>query len=300
MNSSGIRKAMLAFYIFLFFAYLFGPLLFMSVTAFNTPSYPQAIPFEGFTLDWFSKLVQDKQMMDGLLNSIIIGIGVTALSVPIGLAAAIMMNQIYHRARGLFYLITISPMLTPGVIIGISTVIFWKDVMGLTDITKALFYKGIILTILGQASFVSAYCLLIIMARLARFDRAQEEAALDLGASYPQVFWHVLLPFLKPALASAGVIAFLSSFENFNTTTFAILADKTLVTVLAGQARQGTTPALSALAVIIITLSLLGAVVYEILKRREEAAATALKERARIAEQAEEISGRPAAAVQAA
>ena len=126
---------------------------------------------------------------------------------PVGLAAAIIMNQIYHRARGLFYLVTISPVLTPGVIIGISTVIFWKDVMAVTDFTKAWFYKGIILSIFGQASFVAAYCLLIIMARLQRFDRAQEEAALDLGASYPQVFWHILLPFLKPALISAAVIA---------------------------------------------------------------------------------------------
>ena len=109
------------------------------------------------------------------------------------------------------------------------------------------------------------------MARLQRFDRAQEEAALDLGASYPQVFWHILLPFLKPALISAAVIAFLSSFENYNTTTFAILADKTLVTVLAGEVRQGTTPALSALAVIIIGISLAGAIIYEVMKRREEA-----------------------------
>ena len=126
------------------------------------------------------------------------------------------------------------------------------------------------LAIFGQSSFIAAYCLLIIMARLQRFDRAQEEAALDLGASYPQVFWHILLPFLKPALFSAAVIAFLSSFENYNTTTFAILADKTLVTVLAGQVRQGTTPALSALAVIIIGISLAGAIIYEVMKRREE------------------------------
>ena len=129
------------------------------------------------------------------------------------------------------------------------------------------------LAIFGQSSFIAAYCLLIIMARLQRFDRAQEEAALDLGASYPQVFWHILLPFLKPALVSAAVIAFLSSFENYNTTTFAILADKTLVTVLAGEVRQGTTPALSALAVIIIGISLVGAIIYEVMKRREERAA---------------------------
>ncbi|MFO1123041.1 MAG: ABC transporter permease [Hyphomicrobiales bacterium] len=289
MNSRIVMKAMIGFYVFLFFAYLFGPLLVMSVTAFNTPNYPQAIPFEGFTLDWFVKLYNDQDMMLGLRNSFVIGFGVVALSVPVGLAAAIIMSQIYHRARGVFYLVTVSPVLTPGVIIGISTVIFWKDVLSVTDVTKAMFYKGIILSIFGQSSFIAAYCLLIIMARLQRFDRAQEEAALDLGASYPQVFWHILLPFLKPAMVSAAVIAFLSSFENYNTTTFAILADKTLVTVLAGQVRQGTTPALSALAVIIIGVSLAGAIIYEVLKRREEGAAARASERARIAERSEVV-----------
>jgi spermidine/putrescine transport system permease protein len=287
MTSRLVMKVMLAFYILIFFAYLFGPLLVMGVTAFNTPNYPQAYPFETFTLDWFVKLYNHRAMMEGLLNSVIIGLGVVLISVPVGLAASIIMNQIYHRARGLFYLVTVSPLLTPGVIIGISTVIFWKDMFGLTDVTKAVFYKGIILAILGQSSFVAAYCLLIIMARLSRFDRSQEEAALDLGASYPQVFRHILVPFLKPALISASVIGFLSSFENYNTTTFAILADKTLVTVLAGEVRQGTTPVLSALAVIIIALSLAGAIIYELLKRREENADIALKERARLAERSE-------------
>lgn len=284
MSSRAIRQGMIGFYIFLFFTYLFGPLIVMGITAFNTPNYPQAFPFEAFTLDWFVKLWNHRAMMDGLKNSIVIGIGVVAISVPIGLAAAIIMSQIYHRARSLYYLVTISPLLTPGVIIGISTVIFWKDFLSLTDVTKSLFYKGTVLTILGQASFVSAYCLLIFMARLTRFDRAQEEAALDLGASYPQVFWHILLPFLKPAVISAIVLGFLSSFENYNTTTFSILADKTLVTVLAGEVRQGTTPALSALAVIIIGISLLGAIAYEIVKRREQVRAERESERARLAE----------------
>jgi spermidine/putrescine transport system permease protein len=275
---------MIGFYIFLFFLYLFGPLLVMSVTAFNTSNYPQVVPFEGFTLNWFVKLWNHRAMMDGVRNSVIIGLGVVAISVPVGLAASIIMNQIYYRARGLFYLVTVSPVLTPGVIIGISTVIFWKDVFGVSDVTKSLFYKGMILSIFGQSSFVAAYCLLIIMARLQRFDRAQEEAALDLGASYPQVFWHILLPFLRPALVSAAVIAFLSSFENYNTTTFAILADKTLVTVLAGEARQGTNPTLSALAVIIIGLSLIGAIVYEVIKRQEETRSEKAKEQAKLAE----------------
>jgi spermidine/putrescine transport system permease protein len=280
-------KIMLGFYMLLFFGYLFGPIIVMALTAFNTPDYPQAYPYEGFTLNWFVKLWNDSAMMDGLQNSIVIGMCVVAISVPVGLAAAIIMTQIYHRARGLFYLVTISPLLTPGVIIGISTVIFWKDVMSVTDVTKAVFYRGMVLAVLGQASFISAYVLLIFMARLTRFDRAQEEAALDLGASHPQVFWHILVPFLKPAIVSAVVIAFLSSFENYNTTTFAILADRTLVTVLAGQVRQGTTPALSALAVCIIGLSLFGAITYEVLKRREQRQADRAQQLAKMAERSE-------------
>ncbi|HVT52972.1 MAG TPA: ABC transporter permease [Dongiaceae bacterium] len=287
MKSKHAMKIMLGFYMLLFFGYLFGPIIVMALTAFNTPDYPQAYPYEGFTLNWFVKLWNDSAMMDGLQNSIVIGMCVVAISVPVGLAAAIIMTQIYHRARGLFYLVTISPLLTPGVIIGISTVIFWKDVMSVTDVTKAVFYRGMVLAVLGQASFISAYVLLIFMARLTRFDRAQEEAALDLGASHPQVFWHILVPFLKPAIVSAVVIAFLSSFENYNTTTFAILADRTLVTVLAGQVRQGTTPALSALAVCIIGLSLFGAITYEVLKRREQRQADRAQQLAKMAERSE-------------
>jgi len=275
MSSRLLMKAVIAFYIGLFFLYLFGPLVVMGVTAFNTPNYPQAYPFVGFTWDWFAVLVKDKELMEGLVNSIFIGLGVVCLAVPVGLAGAIVMTQIYWRARGLYYLVVVSPVLTPGVILGISTVIFWKDVTGWTGLK--FLYDGFFLTVLGQSTFISAYCMLVFLSRLQRFDRAQEEAALDLGASYPQVFFHILLPFLRPAVLSASVLAFLASFENYNTTTFAILADKTLVTVLAGRVRQGTTPSLSALAVIIVAITLVGAVAYELYRRREEKRAAAAK-----------------------
>jgi spermidine/putrescine transport system permease protein len=178
------------------------------------------------------------------------------------------MTQIHDRARSLYYLVVVSPVLTPGVILGISTVIFWRDVTDLTGATSL--YDGVFLATLGQSTFISAYCMLIFLSRLQRFDRTQEEAAMDLGATRTQVFFQILIPFLKPAILSAAVLAFLSSFENYNTTTFAILADKTLTTALAGRVRQGTTPAISALAVLIIGVTLFGALVYEILRRREQ------------------------------
>jgi spermidine/putrescine transport system permease protein len=267
MSSKAIFQLMMSFYFLLFFGFLFGPLVIMCVSAFNTPSYPQAWPIEGVTLDWFGKLFADRNIVEGLQNSLIIGVFVVLLSVPLGLAGALVMTQIYSGARGFYYLVIVSPVLTPGVIIGISTVIFWKDVTQFTG-AQSLF-DGMVLTTFGQAQFISAYCMLMFLSRLQRYDRVQEEAALDLGASRTQVFFDILLPFLRPAIVSAAVIAFLTSFENYNTTTFAILANKTLTTVLAGRVRQGLTPAVSALATIIIGITIVGAIIYEAVKRRE-------------------------------
>ncbi|WP_029352245.1 ABC transporter permease [Bosea sp. 117] len=292
MKAGLLQRVMFAVYIAIFFVYLLGPLGVMGVSAFNTPEYPQVWPIEGVTLDWFGKLLADQDMMYGLVTSLWIGLLVVALAVPVGLAGAIVMTQISQRVRSTYYLVVVSPVLTPGIIIGISTVVFWRELTLATG-TRFL-YDGIILTVIAQSSFISAYCMLIILARLQRFDRAQEEAALDLGASYPQVFRHILLPFLKPALFSAAVLAFLSSFENYNTTTFSILSDKTLTTVLAGRVRQGTTPAISALAVIIVAATLVGALIYEIVKRREDAR-TSARQRAAAAAEEEELTAEPAA-----
>lgn len=268
MSSRFFLKLMVGFYLLIFFGYLFGPLIIMTITAFNTSEYPQIYPFNGFTLQWFEKLFADRDIMLGLKNAVIIGALVVAVSVPVGLAGAILMTQVYDRARSFYYLVVVSPVLTPGVIIGISTVIFWRD---MTNLTGARFmFDGFVMTVLGQSCFISAYCMLIFLSRLQRFDKSQEEAALDLGASYTQVFFHILLPFLRPAILSAAVLALLSSFENYNTTTFTILSDKTFTTVLAGRVRQGTTPTISAVAVIIIGVTLAGAIIYELLKRYED------------------------------
>ena len=261
-----ITRAVLGLYLLAFFAFLLGPLILLAVTAFNTSAYPQVVPFDGPTTQWFAALLDDRDVIYGLRNSIRIGVCVALLSVPLGLAGALAMQQVYRRARGLFYLVVVAPVLTPGVIIGISTVIFWHDLTAATG-WRAL-YSGFTLTVLAQSSFIASYCMLIVLARLQRFDGALEEAARDLGAGPAQVFAHILLPFLRPALLSAAVLAFLSSFENYNTTTFAILADKTLTTVLAGRVRQGTSPELGALVVLIVGVTVLAAAVAEVVRWR--------------------------------
>jgi len=288
MTADRIRRLMVSFYLGLFFLFLFGPLLIMGVSAFNTPVFPQVWPFEGFTLRWFGEFFGDRNMMDGIKNSLFIGIGVVCLSVPLGLAGALLMTQIGRRLRPVYYTIVVSPVLTPGVILGISTLVFWDRVGTAIGASYNTFlYSGFFLTILGQSSFIAAYCMLVFLARLQRFDFTQEEAALDLGASNTQVFRKILLPFLKPAILSSAVLAFLSSFENYNTTLFTIQSEATLTTVLAGRVRMGTEPDIAALAVVIISITIVGAVAYEIAKRREAAKEKAQIEAARRAGRAD-------------
>ena len=277
MTSAGVMRIAVGLYILLFFAYLFGPLVVMSVTAFNSSEFPSISPWNCVTGEWFDVLVKDKHLMGGLRSSLFVGIGVVLLAVPIGLAASLLITQLQKRARSIAYTVTISPILVPGVVLGISTLVFWERidrvVLGVED---GFFYGGYFMTIIGQSTFIAAYAMLVFLARLQRFDPGLEEAALDLGATQVQVFRKILLPFLKPAIASAAVLAFLASFENYNTTVFTIVSESTLTTVLASKVRYGINPSISALAVIIIVLTLLGAVVHEYLKRKEEKTASAL------------------------
>ena len=290
MKSQHALQVLLGIYIFVFFTYLFGPLIIMSVTAFNSAEFPAITPWECFSWRWFDEgkiaydgqhlagLATDWRLHDGLISSLIIGLGVVVLSVPIGMAASIVLTQVHSRLRTIFYSISIMPVLFPGVIIGISTVVLWDRIatIGGDGFISDLGRNGIFLTILGQTCFISTYCFLIFVARLQRFDQTQEEAALDLGASQTQVFFKILIPYLMPAIASSAVIAFLASFENYNTTVFSILSDQTLTTVIASKVRLGISPAISALALVIIALTLTVALIYEILRRRED---TKLKQR---------------------
>ena len=98
---------------------------------------------------------------------------------------------------------------------------------------------GLPLVVLGQLSFILTIATLIIAARLRKFDRSLEEAAFDLGASRARVLRTVTLPFLRPALIGAGLVALLMSFENFNTTLMLVGSDAPLPITMYGQMREG-------------------------------------------------------------
>nr|MCH9747474.1 ABC transporter permease [Alphaproteobacteria bacterium] len=140
MKSQQALNILLGIYIFIFFAYLFGPLVIMSITAFNSAEFPSVTPWECFSLRWFNEgkiaydgqhlagLATDWRLHEGLITSLQIGLGVVLLSVPIGLSAALVLTQVHSRFRTAFYSISIMPVLFPGVIIGISTVVLWDRI----------------------------------------------------------------------------------------------------------------------------------------------------------------------------
>jgi len=274
MTSDRVRRFFVLFFVFGFFLYLFGPLIIMGLTAFNSSAFPRVTPWECFTVEWFDILANDSRLLEGLKNSFLIGFGVVLFAVPLGLAGALMLTQVKERVRPWYYTIVISPILVPGVVLGISTLLFWDRIGVMFGASReSIFYNGFFLTIIGQSTFIAAYTMLVFISRLQRFDSAQEEAALDLGATHVQAFRKILLPFLKPAIASASVLAFLASFENYNTTVFTSISTSTLTTVLASKVRYGIDPSISALAVTIVVLTVFGAAIHEVLKRREQAEA---------------------------
>ncbi|MDM7458655.1 MAG: ABC transporter permease subunit, partial [Paracoccus sp. (in: a-proteobacteria)] len=206
-----VFKAVFVLYLAVFAIYLFAPLAIMAAAAFNTSRFPTVIPWQGTTLDWFSAMWADRAMWKSLWTSVVVAVCVVLVAVPVGTAAALVLTSLHQRARGLAYAIMVSPLLTPGVVIGISTLIFWRQ-LGVGG--------GVFLIVLAQSTFIICYVMLMVMARLQRFDRTQEEAALGLGASRVMVFRRITLPFLRPALFAASGLALLQSVENYNTTLF--------------------------------------------------------------------------------
>ena len=265
---SKLSHTFLHAYGILFLVYLILPLLVMGGAAFNSSKFPSPLPWTGFTWRWFQELFADSTMWWATLNTLWVAAVVVALSVPIGTAGAILLNNLKGRSRAILYAVMIAPVLTPGVVIGVSTLVFWF---------KFGVPAGLHLSVLGQTSFISAYVMLMVLSRLQSFDGALEEAALDLGATHWQSLKRVLLPHLFPALATAAILAFFQSVENYNTTQFTRGQQLTLTVYYGSRGRSGVLPTINALAVILIGMTVLGAIVFEIMRRRKEARLAAIK-----------------------
>jgi spermidine/putrescine transport system permease protein len=251
-------------YIAAFYIFLFAPLLIVAVFAFNASPFPSP-PWRGFTLEWFTGtgavfgkpgVLMDPIWLSSIGNSFKVAIPVALLAVLLGTVNAWVLERAEFRGKTVLAMMMLWPLVIPGVVLGISILAFFSRVAnGLeawlqTDLD--FLRPGLSLVILGQLSFILTIATLIIAARLRKFDRSLEEAAFDLGASRARVLWTITLPFLSPALIGAGLVALLMSFENFNTTLMLVGSDAPLPITMYGQMREGATPAINAVSLLLM------------------------------------------------
>jgi len=259
-------RAATSFYLVAFLTFLFLPLVTVGVFAFNDAPYP-APPWHGFTLDWFfgneskerTGLFGDEELLGSIWTSVIVACWVTVLSVAVGTANAFLMERAKFRGQQALSVLMLVPLVIPGVILGISILAFASRIAELCNdlfgLEVEFLRPGLPLVVLGQFSYVAAIATLTISARLKRFDRTLEEAALNLGASQAAVLRTITLPYLRPALIGSAAIAFLMSFENFNTTLMLTGADSPLTIMMYGRMREGATPVLNAVSLFLMTAS---------------------------------------------
>ena len=255
-----------ALYVAAFLVFLFLPLTVVAVFAFNDAPYP-APPWHGFTLDWFLGseasgrvgLFHDSELLGSIWTSCVVALWVTGLSLAVGTANAFLMERMQFPGKGALALLMLTPLVIPGVILGVSILAFASRIADflsdLLGIEADFLRPGLPLVILGQFSYIVAIATLTISARLKRFDRSLEDAALNLGASDLAVLWTITLPYLRPALIGSAAIAFLMSFENFNTTLMLVGADSPLTIMMYGRMREGATPVLNAVSLFLMVAS---------------------------------------------
>lgn len=268
-------------YVTLFFIFLVMPLLAISILAFNDSNFI-ALPWNGFTMDWFFSnsdtregLFSDSGLLDSIVTSLTTGFIVATMSTIVGTIAALLFEEENFRLKGLLYFLALSPLVIPGVILGISILLSSTTVGNYVEssfgVDIELFRPSYWLVIFGQFSFGATYVMLLVSARLKKFDRTLEEAALSLKATRIQAIWYVTIPFLRPAIIGAFLVAFLLSFSNINTTIFLVGSDPTLSIDLYSRIRFSSTPVLNAASFMIVMVITMAAFVNFFIVRRKEA-----------------------------
>ncbi len=249
-------------YVTLFFIFLLAPLVVVGVFSFNDSMFPSP-PWGGFTWDWFFSdsepklgVFYDEQLYGSIWTSFIVAVFTTLLAVGLATSNAFLFERNEFKGKGFLYMLTLLPLVIPGVILGVSILIMSSSIANYFDdvwgIDLEFLRPGLPLVVFGQFAFITTICTLIIAARLRTFDLTLEEAALNLGATPLQAVFTITIPFLLPAIIGASVISFLMSFENFNTTLMLVGSDSPLTITLYDRLREGATPVINAVSLLLM------------------------------------------------
>jgi ABC-type spermidine/putrescine transport system permease subunit II len=228
--------------------FLYLPIAFMVIFSFDEGATP-GLPITGFTLHWYDEMLGNRQLLRAVWNSLTVAAIVAILSTIIGTMAAFVLVRGGIRYPSATRIAFTLPIMVPGVLIGVSLLIFFARA---SDLPLSL---GTVIA--GQLVVTVPFVLLIVASRLQSFDRKLEWAAADLGASPRQAIRHIVLPLIAPAILAGALISVTLSIDEFVITWFTVGNQPTLPTYIYTRVKFGVTPEVNAVATVMLVATLL-------------------------------------------
>ncbi len=234
-------------------AFLYLPLLALITFSFNDSK--RNILWKGFTLKYYVKAFANKGLMEALANSFAIAAIATFLSLILGSLAALLLWRFrFPMKAGLEGLLSL-PIVVPEICMGVAMLIFFNKIGWPTDLPWPLSLGAISI---AHTTFCFPFVAIVVRARLASFNRQQDEAAKDLGASEWQAFRDVLLPHMKPGLVAAALLALTLSLDDFVITFFTSGPDTVTFPIkVYAMVRFSVTPEVNAVSTLLIIFTIL-------------------------------------------
>ena len=250
----------LTFHAFFVFAFLYLPILVLTVYSFNGQGVG-GFPPRNLTLDWYRTLFADGAIWDSVLNSLLVAFAAMLISLALGIPAALALDRAQFPGKALFRRLVLLPLILPGIITGLSLLMLFRQ----ADMKLSL-----ATIVLGHGTALISVATTEVFAGLQKLDRAQEEASLDLGATYWQTFWRITVPNLRLSIIGAALLIFTLSMDEIAVSFFLIGRDNTLPLELWGRLRRGITPEINAISTIIFLFSIIAIVLWYRLRTRTD------------------------------
>jgi spermidine/putrescine transport system permease protein len=230
----------------LFLLFMLGPILLVVLFSFGSNALI-GFPMGSLTFAWYEKLLGDSGFLDAFQVSIIVALAAAILSTITGTLAAMGLMRLAPRpARAVLAALSL-PVLLPPLVVAIAIVVLFVRGLGVG--------LGLPVVILGHVLVAQPFVILIVMARLARFDTASLDAARDLGATRWQAFRLVMLPQIASALVGAALVSAAISLDDFIIASFTIGGGNTVSTFVWGKMRTTLDPSINAIATILLVMT---------------------------------------------
>jgi len=232
--------------------FLYAPLITLMVFSFNNSR--RNIVWRGFTLDYYAMVLNDEQLIQAFVNSLTIALVSTVLSVILGAATALLLWRFRFPFKPALEGALSLPIVVPEICMGVALLVFFTKVVPWPTSLPWPLNLGAI--IIAHVSFSFSFVASVVRARLASFNREQEEAARDLGASEWATLWDVIVPHMKPGLFAGALLAFTLSLDDFVITFFTSGPDTTTFPVkVYSMIRFSVTPEVNAASTILIVIT---------------------------------------------